>query len=150
MGFASDLRLMFLLRAYPVDDPGPMELVQWPTVVEIMFLHAPIFRAAAEQGGHVWNRNAVELADLALMRMAEGGHAGPLTLKVKNECAEELWRRCSFSIVGAQLEAKYGIEPLDLAVPDGAPNDVKIMAIILYILGGPGRDYPATMFSRGR
>ncbi len=139
--FGRELMEMFLIAAWPQYRRSPPELVQWSDVVELFFNSGPMILKAATDTGRVWSPAAVtQLDNWLVARAARGDFLGNFSLDP--EPAEELWLRWSWVITGAQAEDTAGVQKLDLPVPSDAPDALKGMAVLLYFLAGPGRDYP--------
>lgn len=142
--FGTDLLMQLLTTAWPHGDPRRKEPVSWNDVVKLFFENAGQIRAEALKTGCVWTVDAIEELDMALMAIAE---AGQFTgeFKMSPMAAVELWRRWRYAIIAAQLEADLGAE-LNLTIPRDAPDTLKGLGLMLYVLGGPARDYDPAMF----
>lgn len=101
---------------------------------------------AAKSVGYVWSEDAVSQLDDALKRFAESGET-EMNLKLSPEGAVELWRRWEYTIVALMLEDKARTS-FSIPYPQGAPELISGSAVALYLLGGPGRDYPMEMFAK--
>lgn len=129
----------FLDQTWPMGDDEPMEQVTWDNVVKLFFENANPIRIEAERIGHVWDERAIAEVDGKLLEMAQNGRFDGV-LSMSAEAIEEVWRRWSYAIIAAEMEKRFGRE-LNLPIPRDASAEVKGAAVILYVLGGPARDY---------
>jgi len=142
--FGTDLYRMFLTVAWRNPDPTRLEFATWEDVAKMFFDSAAGIRDNVVVEGIPWKKRGIEELDIALMQMAEVGQfSGQFT--VGPYAGAELWRRWQYAIIGARMEADAGNE-LNLPVPLDAPDDLKGWALVLYVLGGPARDYDPKMF----
>lgn len=136
----------FLDKAWPMGDDEPLEEVTWAEVVKLFFESAKPLMDEANRVGNVWDERAVAEVDGKLFEMAQAG-AFVGVLSMSPEAVEEMWRRWSYAITAAELESRFGRE-LNLPIPRNAPPDVKGAAVMLYVLGGPARDYRREMYQQ--
>lgn len=129
----------FLDKAWPLREDEPLDTVTWADVTKMFFENAKPVMEEAKRVGHVWDERAIAEVDGKLLEMAQQGTFSGI-LSMSPQAVEEVWRRWSFAIMGAELERRHG-NALDLLVPQNAPADVRGAAVMLYILGGPARDY---------
>lgn len=136
----------FFDAAYPTEKIEEMELVSWGEVMKLFFEAASAMEAAAKRSGIAWKQSSVVLLDQWLEAAAATGRWEGMA-NIPPECAQEMWRRWQYVIIGSGLEEKRG-EPLNLPVIKAAPPGMKAWAIVLYMLGGPGRAYRRELFDR--
>jgi hypothetical protein len=142
--FGTDVCKMFLATSWPNPDPDRIEWVKMSEAVTLFLENADPIRAAAHSQNREWSPIAVEEVDLWLIETAETGQfMGDFALPPI--AAEELWRRWQYMIVGGLIESNAGT-PLDIPVPMDAPDALKGMAVMLYCLAGPAREYPPDMY----
>jgi hypothetical protein len=142
--FGSALMATFIDAAYPMERNVELMLVSWPDVEALFFNLAPGIKAIADASPEPWRLSSVAVLDGALRDLAESGiWQGEVNFPAVS--AQELWRRWRHVIVGAKLEAEKG-EPLNLPLPRDAPEDLRGVAVMLYMLGGPGRAYPPNVY----
>ena len=144
--FGSDLLLTFLSKAWPNFRNSPIEYVTYKDLAEMFFNTASMIRQVAVDGGNSWTPSAPALLDDWLASVARSG-VFEGDLKVPSDAGEELWRRWQSAIVACELEATER-EALDVPFPADAPEAIRSGAAVLYIIGGPAREYPAEMFTR--
>lgn len=137
--FGTLLLVGFLERNCPELASGPREYASWDDVGRIFFEGAGHVRDEAIRSGRVWTPDAVDELDATLVELAESGRISG-RFSIAPTAAEELWRRWSYSITAAHLEEKFG-PPLMLPFPLHAPDEMKGLGLMLYILGGPARSY---------
>lgn len=138
--FGTLLMTMFLAKAWPQGDEGSVELIGWSDVSTIMFDVSKMAKDAVDTYGVVWRDGDDEELDRWLMEMSETGQFDGVA-SIPENVACELHRRAAFSVAAAMLEENAG-EPLNLPLPAKAPDGLKGWALVLYILGGAGREYP--------
>ncbi|TNF21852.1 MAG: hypothetical protein EP318_06160 [Rhodobacteraceae bacterium] len=137
--FGTLLLRMFFAKNWSAED-GPTEYATWEDVTAVMFDVAKMATQAADKYEAVWEPGAVEALDTWLMEIAESGQFDGRTT-VPRDAAREMERRAKYAVVASELEAKRG-SPLNLPFPAEAPDDMKGWGLVLYVLGGPARDYP--------
>lgn len=136
----------FLDAAWPREEDAEVELITWRDVAKLFFDSSAPVQALAEKAGHVWDEKAIEEVDAKLLDMAERGEfVGALSMGP--EAVEEIWRRWSYAIIAAELESRFG-EELNIPMPRAAPPEVKGAAVMLYILGGPAKDYRRELYDK--
>lgn len=136
------LAICFLDRAFP-DAGGETQYAEWEDVQAIFFDLVKVVRPIAEGEGRKWSKANIRQLDDWLWQTAEAGqYSGAIILR--KGCAEEMLRRCEYALIGASLEEAAG-KPLHMAFPSDVPDDAKAFALMLFILGGPARDYRRDM-----
>lgn len=138
--FGTVLLNTILDTAWPDGPYEPVELAQWTEVSELMFEIAQMANAALDMHGSRWEESSVAALDVWLMDIAKAGSFEG-RVSIDADAAPELARRARFAVAASQLEAMSG-EPLNLPLPALAPDGLKGLAAVLYVLGGPARDYP--------
>lgn len=139
--FGTMLMLMMLAKGWShEEDDGSREYATWEDVSEIMFDVAKMAHKGVREHDMAWRPESVEALDQWLMDVSESGQfegqmSGPPVI------FPELYRRARYAVAAAELENLKG-PPLMLPLPLKAPDGLKGMALALYILGGPARDYP--------
>lgn len=137
--------MMLMTKSWPNPDRSRIERVTWADVQKLFFESAAPIREAALATGVPWSVKGIEDLDVALMEIAETGKfTGEFS--VTPVAGQELWRRWQYAIIAASLEAEAGLE-LGLPLPMDAPDALKGLAVVLYVLGGPARDYDPGMFA---
>lgn len=144
--FGQALMSTFFDRAFPMTRNIELELVSWDEVAKLFFEASTMIKAAADADPKPWALSSVSLLDTWLREAAERG-AWDGNISVPTGTAQELWRRWQYVIMASMLEEQKG-EPLNLPVPKAADDGMKGWALVLYMVGGPGRSYPRTMFDR--
>lgn len=142
--FGTDLFMMLMAKAWPNPDKSRIERVTWAQVEKFFFENATPIRTAAIGTETAWSKSGIEDLDIALMQLAEAGEFVGV-FDVSPAAAKELWRRWQYAIIAAGLDSAAG-EEFGLPLPMDAPAALKGLAIMLYVLGGPARDYDPRMF----
>jgi hypothetical protein len=138
MDFGAMLRGVYLDRFFPADGPPQVEYVGaetslrllWPS---LMRLRARILAATDLSAGSAFEGDA----DMALARLAESGDFGvweDLNAGTWAVLSDRLmW---SATVLALAMGSEDGIK---MMLPRGAPEDVRQLATLLWLLGGPGR-----------
>jgi hypothetical protein len=142
--FGTALMNTFIDAAHPMTRNVELVLVSWNDVVELFFNLAPAIQAEADASPHPWRLSSVVEFDGFLRDFAPIGQFKGV-MNFPPSCAQELWRRWKYVIIAAELERDQG-EPLNLPLPRDASDDIRGVAVMLYMLGGPGRSYPRAMY----
>ena len=139
MSFGLDLLRMYLATTFP-HAKGPPEYAEWSDVQSIFFELCKSALPAAQSEGRRWHPSSVEALDGWLMDISNSGQfAGDMN--IPKGTAEEMYRRCRYALIASMLEEEAG-KPLHMPFPSDIPNEAKGWGLMLFILGGPARDYP--------
>jgi hypothetical protein len=137
--FGLDLMMLFLEQVVPDLGERDTEFGQWSDLQEALFDGMRHMAALAKAAGREWDTTAPIRLDRWLVTMAETGQFTG-AISVPPDLLEELSRRWTWSFMVASMEdARVG--RLDLPIPAGLAADAKGWAAVLFMLGGPGREY---------
>lgn len=137
--FGLELMTLFLEQVVPDLGETDTEFAQWEDVQKLFFSVAKHVREQAHSTGRSWATSAPIELDRYLIDLAKTGRFDGV-VDAPAALMEELWRRWSWALIGSSLEMEAG-NRLDLPLPKSAPPAARGWAVVLFVLGGPARDY---------
>ena len=136
----------FLDKAWPTRGQPQIRVVDAAEIGGFLFENAGPFKATAEKAGMVWRYEAIAEVDALLEAVANTGIA-EFRITLSHQGTVEFWRRWNYAIIAFEMERRAETG-LAIPLPSDAPDNVQGMAVMLYALGGIGRDYPHSLFPR--
>lgn len=136
----------FLDNACPHLAGGSVVSISAAEIGELLFVNAGVIEREAGQRGMQWAPEAIDEIDLMLENIAESG-VFDMRISLTPIGYTELWRRWSYALVAAELERNQQTG-FSIPLPADAEPAIKGAAVLVYMLGSIGRDYPHSLFPR--
>ncbi len=115
-------------------------------ILELLYGLARGVKAAADMVN--WTPEAVAEVDRALEWMADNaGDGDTIDFPLSAAGRAELWQRWSWAIIAVAAE-EHQDTGFELPLPAAASNGAKVMAVLLFLLSGIGREYPQGWFGK--